>query len=461
VQLPTALAEFRKAIENDSTFGIAAVRGAQVATWNHQPNEAASLIRVAVGQELSPRYRLFASGFEAYLDGRADSAAARLRAALVLDPTMTVAWMQLGEVYMHLLPVEGNTDSLAEAALVRARALDSTAATSQFHLVEILARRGDQKGATALAKQFIASAADSQLVREVSLLSACGRTGFSGVDLRAMALQSPLALVVAAKYLGGAAVTTPCAIAAYQMLLRVDTAQTEAADGRRFSAVLGLVEAQLGGEQHDAAVTTIEEFRQRWGYGTTLYLLAAPVVPALAEKARAVAGKDSLEFGPSYAGMKYPVHLWELGVWAAAERRPLLVRAVATDLAARAAPGSRFDSLLASSMAAHATLAEGDSLLALRRFEQLIQMPAPVAQLAWNEAASLGLDRLTLGRLLIWHKEYARAIAVLTVHDSPLPLVYPMYLRASLALRVEAATALKQSSLAATFRARVAALSGG
>ncbi len=45
---------------------------------------------------------------------------------------MVAAWLQLGEVYMHLLPVEGRTDSLAEAAFSRARALDSTSATPQF-----------------------------------------------------------------------------------------------------------------------------------------------------------------------------------------------------------------------------------------------------------------------------------------------------------------------------------------
>ena len=112
-------------------------------------------------------------------------------------------------------------------------------------------------------------------------------------------------------------------------------------------------------------------------------------------------------------------------------------------------------------MAGHAALAEGDSLLALHRFERLISSAAAVDQLAWNEAASLGFDRLTLGRLLIWHKEYARALGVLTVHDSALPAVYPLYLKPSLTLRAEAAAALKQTSQETTLRARLAALSGG
>ncbi|MEO8637075.1 MAG: protein kinase [Gemmatimonadales bacterium] len=460
VRLAEALAEFRKAIEADSTFGIAAVRGAQVATWNHQPREAASLIRVATGQELSPRYRLFASGFQAYLDGRADSAVAQLRAAVALDPSMMVSWMQLGEVYMHLLPVEGNTDSLAEAAFGQARAIDSTATPLQFHLVEILARRGDQRGASVLARQFVNVAADTQLAREVELVSSCGPVGFTGLDLRETAVRRPLPLSLAAHSLGASPVTARCAMASYEMLLQEDTARTDAADGRRFFALLGLVNGRLTQGRTDDAVNVIEQFRQRWGSGASLYLLAAPVVPPLADRARAVARQDSIDYGPEYARLDYPVRLWELGVWAAQEGKPRLARAVANNLAARAVRGARLDSLVASSLAGHASLAEGDSLLALQRFEQLIAEAAPVDELTWNEVAPLGFDRLTLGRLLMWHHEYARALGVLAVHDSALPAVYPLYLRASLLLRAEAADALKDASLAASLRARVAALSG-
>ncbi len=461
VQLEGALAEFRRAVEADSTFGIAAVRGAQVATWNHQPKEAASFISVALRQTLSPRYLLFATGFQDYLDGRADSAAAQLRSAIALDPTMLVAWMQLGEVYMHLLPVAGETDSLAEAAFAQVRAIDSTAVAPLYHLIEIRARRNDQAGAAALARQFRAVAGDSQLVREATLVSACTRGRFTGVDLRATATQSPLALVIAAKSLGAASATAPCAKASYQMLLREDTSQTAAADGRRFTALLGLVNVLVGEGRSDEVVTAIESFKQRWGSGGSLYLLAAPVVPALAEKARAVARQDSIDSGADFAGVRFPVRLWELGIWAAAERRGGVVGAIAADLARRAVAGSRLDSLLASSLAAHAAMAQGDSLLALRLFERLILAAAPVDQLTWNEAASLGFDRLTLGRLLIWQKEYARALGVLSIHDSALPAVYPLYLRASLALRLEAATALKLTSLASALRSRVAAMSGG
>jgi hypothetical protein len=361
---------------------------------------------------------------------------------------------------MHLLPVQGNTDSLAEAAFSQARAIDSTAATLQFHLVEIRARRGDQAGSALLARQFAKSAADTQLAREVSLISACGPAGFKDLDLQATAVHSPLPLALAARSLGGSAVTAKCALASYAMLLQEDTARTDAADGRRFFALLGLVNVKLGAGRTDEATNALEQFRLRWGAGISLYLLAAPVAPAFADRARTIARQDSVEYGPTYARVPYPVRLWELGVWAAQEGKAGLVRAVAGDLAARAVRGARIDTLIASSMAAHAALAGGDSLLALQRFEQLIAAAAPAEELTWNEAAPLGFDRLVLGRLLIWHKDYARALGVLTVHDSAVPAVYPLYRRASLLLRVDAATALDNAALAASLRNRLAALSG-
>ena len=279
------------------------------------------------------------------------------------------------------------------------------------------------------------------------------------MDLQETALRRPLPLSLAAKSLGGSPVTAGCAIAGYEMLLQEDTARTDAAEGRRFFALLGLVNGLLGRERTDAAVTAIDAFQRRLGYGLSLYLLAAPVVPALADRARAIARQDSVDFGAQYAGVRFPVRVWELGVWAAQEGKAPVARAVAINLAARAAGGTRLDTLLAASMLGHAALAEGDSSQALRRFEALIVQAAPVEELSWNEVASLGFDRLELGRLLMRRKDYARAIRVLEVHDSGLPAVYPLYLRASLTLRLEAANALNQPALAAVLRARIADLS--
>jgi serine/threonine-protein kinase len=461
VQMPTALAEFQAAIAADSTFGLAAMRGAQVATWNHQPGAAASLVRVALRQELSPRDRLFGRGFLAYLDGRADSAAAGLRAALALDSSMVVAWLQLGEVYMHRLPAEGRTDSLAEDAFEHARALDSSSAVLQYHLVELRARRGDQAGAASIARQFARTAVDTELVREVELIAACGPRGFPGNTVGDAAAKRPLPLLLSAKALGASERTAHCAISADSALLVVDTSASDrGADGRRYFALLSLVSGLLSRGQSGNAVVAIERFQKRWGQGRSFYELVGPVFPELADSARSAFRQDSLKYGPSYAGVKYTDTIWKLGIWTASSGPPEGAHAFSVILADRAArSGARVDSVLAQSMAAHAALAEGDTTQALTRLQALIARASPVDELTWNQAASLGFDRLVLAQLLIQRKEYAPAIRILDVLDSPVPAVFPLYRRASLTSRIQAAEALNRPDLVASLRARLAALS--
>src|SRR4030095_8525323 len=100
-----ALTHYRDALRGDSTFSLAAVRGAQAATWEHRASEASSLIQLALAQPLPPRYATFARAYQAYLEGRADSAAHEFSRTLTIDPEMATAWMQLGETYVHLLPL--------------------------------------------------------------------------------------------------------------------------------------------------------------------------------------------------------------------------------------------------------------------------------------------------------------------------------------------------------------------
>ncbi|HEY0243274.1 MAG TPA: protein kinase, partial [Gemmatimonadaceae bacterium] len=143
VHLTEALQHYRNALQSDSTFGLAAIRGAQAAAWNHRSEEAASFIDAALRGPMSPRYTHFARGYQAYLAGAADSAAAELRRSVAIDPEMSAAWMQLGEVYVHLLPFAGHPDSLARVAFDEAFRVDSSAKNSLLHSIEIRLRAGD------------------------------------------------------------------------------------------------------------------------------------------------------------------------------------------------------------------------------------------------------------------------------------------------------------------------------
>jgi tetratricopeptide (TPR) repeat protein len=458
LQLSTAFTEYRAAVAADSTFGLAAVRGAQAAAWDHQSSEAVAMVEVAARGTLSPRHATFVEGLQAYLDGNADSAVARFHRTIALDSSMTAAWMQLGEVYIHLLPATGRTDSLADQALAAGRLLDSTSATLLFHPVEIAARRGEPERARRLARQFVAVATDTQLVHEVELVAACGPNGYPGTILRDAARRQPFALLLASRKLDMSPATDECALAGYEMLLAEDTSATPAAENRRFFNLLGRVGMLVARERFDEAIETIETFHQRWGYGLTTYLLAAPVAPELAERARAVATQDSATHGADYAGVPFPIRLWELGVWAGVEGRATVARAVAGELTRRATSGTRLDSLMAASVSAHATLAEGDSLGAVTQLSALVHRPAPRDDLAWIEPASLGYDRLVLGTLLSRRGEYEEAIDVLDVLDSAVPSIFPLYQRAALLARAEAAVSAGQAARAAGFRSRVAAL---
>jgi hypothetical protein len=370
---------------------------------------------------------------------------------------MVVAWMQLGEVYMHLLPMAGNTDSLAKVAFETALALDSTATTHQFHLIEIARRAGDRPRALALATRFARAAADSDLAHDVELIAGCDDQGSMGDSLNDAALRRPLRVLIAARALAPSPRTAACAASSYAALLRADTATSTKADARRFEALLGRAGLLLGAGHADSAIVAIDAYRARWGSGRSVFVLAAPVAPPVfAERARAAAKEAEAESGPNYERLEFAVPLWELGVWAATDGHPATAAAVTAHLARRqaAASATRLDTLVASSMAAHAALAAGDTVLALERFERLIASPAPTVELSWDEAAPLGYDRLVLGRLLLSQHRYQQALGVLEVHDSALPIMYPLYQPASLAVRIEAARALHQTAMATALQQR-------
>ena len=167
-----------------------------------------------------------------------------------------------------------------------------------------------------------------------------------------------------------------------------------------------------------------------------------------------------MELGPAYDALTDATDIWILAVWAARRGSAGLAGQFSTILAARAgATGLRKDSVLSESATAHAALAAGDTSGALARLVTLVSRPAPVEDLNWDIGAPLGFDRLVLGRLLIQRQEYAKAIGVLDVLDSPMPAVFPLYRRASLTARIEAADALNRAALGDSLRARLATLS--
>ena len=240
-------------------------------------------------RKLPARYAFFARGYAAYLRGDADSAIALLRGALGEDPSMAVAWVQLGETYTHLLPSTGAPDSLAEDAFDRAFALDSTA-TVLFHPIQIALRRGDVTAASRMLARFAAADPDSTLVQSSEIMLRCVRDGPAKVDWTGLARTQPFALIDASYSLATGGARFDCAGRGFQQILVQDTSANTAADGRRWSALMGFVAtrlAQQNAARSTEAVRAIDAFNTRWKYGASLYLLAVARLRGRPTRARA------------------------------------------------------------------------------------------------------------------------------------------------------------------------------
>jgi eukaryotic-like serine/threonine-protein kinase len=463
LHLGDALVRYRDAVKADSSFGLAAIRGAQAATWNHRSSEASSFIQVALRQKLSPRYGHFALGYAAYLEGRADSAAAEFHRALAIDPEMTVAWMQLGEVYTHLLPEAGDVDSLAEDAFETAHRLDPRATNILLHLIENRLRHGDLGQATPMVQAFLAATPDSaRLVAKVRMMEACVRDGPARVDWAAEARQNAPAVLTAATSLASAGGRFDCAVPALAEVVRADT--SKAGDDRWF-ALLQL-QAVLLAQGRTAEAMAQVDARPESDEASTMYLLDGPVFPTVAARADSVAETYARQCGPKFTGCASSYRMWELALWAAHREQAATADDVARELAARGQRAENFQdsivgSILAKSAAAHAALARSDTATALGLFESLVRAPVPGGvNIEWNVALPRGLDRLVLARLLVIRGQVRRAISIADVFDSSGPSVYLLYLPSSLELRAHAAQALGEPALAARYQARISALGG-
>ncbi|MEO8194071.1 MAG: protein kinase [Gemmatimonadales bacterium] len=458
-RLAEALDHYRDAMRGDSTFTLAAIRGAQAATWNHRPDEAESFIRSALSRPMPPRYMHFARGYEAYIAGSAERAAAELYRAIEIDPEMSVAWMQLGEVYTHLLPAAGNPDSLARIAFDEAYRLDPSARNLLLHSIELRLREGDVQSAGPLVRAFLAGEPDSVLAQQITIMYDCARAGTLGVQWMEHAKRHPLAVLSSSKNFQGGGARLPCAVSGYEAILAVDTTADGA--GRRWSAVVGLGSALLAqGKPAEAKAVVDTAIARKWG-GAAFYLMAGPVYKEMQEPARSVARHDESQFGPAYSREPYVPRLWQLGVWEAMAGRPNVAATIATDLESRARrSGVVADARLARSMAAFATLARGDTAAAESLLAAIVAEPVPGEDIVWDLAAPRGMERLTLARLLAAKGDYRKAIEVANVFDVSWPSIYLLYVPASLELRMQAAAALSDERMTSRFRDRLAALRG-
>ncbi|MGH9259469.1 MAG: hypothetical protein ACRD08_06145, partial [Acidimicrobiales bacterium] len=346
-----ALHHYRRAVESDSAFALAALKGAQAASWDSQLRVAAGLVRVALANSrlLTRRDAHLARGYAAYYAFRADSAVAHFRRALLLDPEWPEAWAALGEVYTHLLPADSEPDRQAERAFAAAHRLDAEFAPVLYHLVEFAVRAGETRRAKSLLEQLRRGRPDSAELIPTQLMFDCVAKSPSGVDWRWYTHRAPQWVVDAGRALAVGGLRQPaCAAAAWRAVLEHDTTTDPGWLSRRWGALAGL---------HGALVATgrVDEIRRLFAAETALaarmldrlYILAAVAGADLGVQAESAA--QALRAEPTASSRV----LWHLGIWEAHRGRAEEARRIADTLAARATRnGDREERLLARSVTA-------------------------------------------------------------------------------------------------------------
>ncbi len=462
VQMRAALDAYRTAVGLDSTFAIAALRGVQSAAWVHNSAAGAQLLKIALSQPLPPRSQYFALGVGAYRAGLADSAIALLTRATTEDPDNLAAWTQLGEVYMHLLPLASkqSADAAADDAFAKARALDSSAVNVLYHPIQIRLRRGDLAGAQAMLAKFRAAQPDETSLNELRFAESCVRTNASRDTLLAAAKAAPLEFLATGATLGAAGANLRCAQVIYDLVQLVDTINTDAADARRYVALAASVTIALTRGDSAAANAAVVRFEQRWPPVPGLLLTAASWSPFFTARGEATARADSAAYGPALATASATNIIFRTALFEVT--RGSLTRAAllqATLQAHAAMPDSQSLQWYADAIQAHLLLSRGDSSRAEALLYRVLSASLTTENLQWDITGSRGFQRLTLARLLLARGRAQDAWEVANVFDAPVSMVYVVFLPASLELRMQAAKQLGDRTAERRFRMRLASIS--
>ena len=451
MRFPEALEFYRRAVEDDTLFALAAVKGAQAASWLERHGEAETLTGAAEQhiRLLPARYAEFVRGWRHYLSGRADSADVHLRRAVALAPAWSEGWMALGEVYYHLLPERGPLDSLATTAFSEAQRLDEGFTPARYHAIELALVRGDLATARRLSSDLFRSARDSTNSAALLLMLRCAGGGLDGAGWRTAARSTPAAVMEAAATLLSAPALQTCAEQALKSVLASDSVPAS----YRANALFGLhaLELSRGHSEEAARLTATSDgktYHLDW-----LFLLESAAGLAFSDRAADLARMHGSDFG----SMPSPL-LWARGTWEARRGSPSVADTIAAILEARAEAGDRRrDRLFAEAVRAQALLARGDTLEGRARLAAM-KPSAGVQEIAWSLWEPLGIERLTLAEIALARGEHAEALRLASLLDAPAPFVYLIYRPVSLQIRLQAARGLKRMDLVQAYETRMSAM---
>ncbi len=450
-----ALEFYLRAVDQDSLFAQAAMKGAQAASWLNQSDDAEALVEIALARDslLPTRYRPFARGLRSYLRGEADTALVWLNRAVEQDPEWGEARFAVGETYYHLLPAATPLDSLAQANFEAAWRADSSFAPPLYHLMEIAARRGDTERMEQLADRLETFGPDARTRAEMYLIVRCVGEGPESVDWRAAADQSIPALLQVGWSLAAGAYQPGCAEAAFRAILDAP----EAESNERWGALLGLQGIYVArGRDAEASHLVDSAVVAGTSYARALFLVDGLANARFEERADSVQAYVERVLEGDWDRVSAS-NRWLTGAWYCHRGRDAECADVQRSIVRTSMDGTALDAALARSLEARLALHRGDTVRAMTR----LSAPAPPVRsdaLTWDLVAPMAADRLLLARLLAARGDFPAALAVASVFDHPGPNVFLPFVPESLRLRAEVAEAIGDRRLAERYRERLARL---
>jgi len=454
----SALVLYGHALALDSGMVLAALKGASAANWDHRPDLAIGLARLAArrSSRVLPKYRHFATGLLAYLSDDPDSAAASYDRAIALDSAWAEAWMALGEVHYHFILGGWNPDSVAEAHFERARSLDPGFSPALYHLTEIALRRGWSPRADSLFRALRAARPDAEWLRKTTWMVRCVRDGPDAVDWERAARSAGDAAWDMTVVGHGLAKAQPvCAERALRAGLYASPPESL---NNRWNSLVGYQTMLVAQGKYPEARRLLE-----WGVDSvhraarTLQLMDAVI--GVGTDSGAAAGL--LDLGGEGADLrgKGPRWAWWHGIWAwhrhDAARLEYLVALLADTMRVGEPDGT--DTLVHNALAARLALLRADTTRAMDLLSRL-EPRGDIGDIGWQFLGPIPEERLLYAQLLLAKGRNAEALAVAGVFDSSQPMSYALYLPQSLEVRVRAAEVLGQSGWASSLRRRIVAL---
>ena len=420
---------FGIAVERDSSFTWAALRGAQAANWLTERQRAAQFIQVALRKvgSLPPRYAAFANGLSAYGEGHADSAVAYFRQALVFDHRWAEAHHAMGEVYQHYLPSTGYPLESARAEFDSALAYDPGFTAPLFHATQHALWNGNRARADSLFKRFSAVVSDSAAERrQLELMRGCLAGGSTRDTWASAVRRSVNPAAQAATWLVVAGLGNPGCSADALSALVTDTTAANAVWRHYATRELTLMRAALG---------NVDEVRrllpQLGTYTDVMTIFIATAGFPIRELADSATARLRVRIDSTITDLG----LWGAATWLIARGDSAGAKDLMSALAIlAAAPDARRAQLLHASLRARMTLARGDTAAAIEQFSRLV--PTGDQQLLrWQPWEVLPWERFRLAELLVSRGQVAKAAEVAAAFDSPASFGFLPWLPASLKFR--------------------------